>query len=161
MPLVGAVPMHEKKGLIERVTVICLGNICRSPMAEALLREGLRQSGTHVEVTSAGLGTLGGQAADPIAIKLIAERGLDIGAHRSAQFLPVDGIESDLILVMSTQMGHFLEESWPLLQGRVYRLGHWGKFDVDDPHRRGERVFRKALKSIDTGVTQWLERITA
>lgn len=152
--------MSGKKRLIERVMVICIGNICRSPMAEALLREGLRQSGTHVEVTSAGLGTLSGQAADPIAIELMAERDLDIDAHRSAEFLPAGGIESDLILVMSTEMRHFLEQSWPLLQGRVYRLGHWGKFDIDDPHKRGERAFRKALISIDTGVTQWLERIT-
>jgi protein-tyrosine phosphatase len=153
--------MRDKKRLIQRVTVICIGNICRSPMAEALLREGLRQSGTQIEVTSAGLGNQGGQPADPIAIKLMAERGLDIDAHRSAEFLPVDGVESDLIMVMTTQMRHFIEERWPLFQGRVYRLGHWGKFDVDDPYKHGERAFRKALKSIDTGVTRWLERITA
>jgi protein-tyrosine phosphatase len=141
--------------------VICIGNICRSPMAAAALREGLHPIDGQFEVASSGLGALDGKQADPLAVKLMAERGLDLGTHRATEFSPRDGIESDLILVMSAEMRHFLEESWPLLQGRVYRLGHWGKFDIDDPHQRGERAFRLALKSIDAGVAQWLECITA
>ncbi len=153
--------MREQAGLIQKIMVICIGNICRSPMAAAELREGLHQIDAQVEVASAGLRVVDGQQADPLAVKLMAERGLDIGTHRAAAFLPRDGLKSDLILVMSAEMRHFLEESWPLLNGRVYRLGHWGKFDVDDPHRRGERAFRMALKSIDAGVARWLECITA
>ncbi len=153
--------MYESRHFIQRITVICTGNICRSPMAEAVLREGLRQSDTQIEVTSAGVAVLDGKAVDPIAIKLIAERGLDISEHRAVQFLARDGIESDLILVMTTEMRNILEESWPLLQGRVYRVGHWGKFDVEDPRKRGEQAFDNALESIDAGVTQWIERIAA
>jgi len=151
--------MQGQAGLIQRIMVICIGNICRSPMAAAALREGLRQIDAQVEIASAGLTAVYGQQADPLAVKLMAERGLDIGTHRAAEFLPRDGVESDLILVMTAEMCHFIEESWPLLQGRVYRLGHWGKFEVDDPRRRGERAFRVALKSIDTGVARWLECI--
>jgi protein-tyrosine phosphatase len=77
------------------------------------------------------------------------------------QFLARDGIESDLILVMTTEVRNILEESWPLLQGRVYRIGHWGRFDVEDPRKRGEQAFDNALESIDAGVTQWIERIAA
>ena len=151
--------MPKKERLIQHVAVVCIGNICRSPMGEALLREGLRARAADVEVTSAGLGTVDGQPADPIAIKLMAERGLDIAAYRSTQFSPGDSIESDLILVMSKEMRDSVVDNWPLLQGRVYPLGHWEKYDIDDPHMRGEKAFRKALKLIDTGVAQWLERI--
>lgn len=145
--------------IFKRVMLICTGNICRSPMAAAVLKEGLRQGGAHVEVVSAGLAALGEYPADAQAIKLMEERGLDLHTHRATQFTAHNGLESDLILVMSTEQRQIVEENWPLLHGRVYRLGHWGNFDVNDPYRRGERAFRKALNTIDAGVGQWLEII--
>jgi protein-tyrosine phosphatase len=148
-------------GIINRVIVICTGNICRSPMGAAVLQEALRQAQAPVIVTSAGLGAMGGQKADPIAIKLMAERGLDINDHNGAQFTSSDGFENDLILVMETEQRYLIENGWPLLQGRVYRFGQWGNFEIDDPYQRGEEAFRKALKMIDAGVVRWLEQITA
>jgi protein-tyrosine phosphatase len=147
-------------GIINRVIVICTGNICRSPMGAAVLQEALRQAQAPVIVTSAGLGAMGGQKADPIAIKLMTERGLDINDHNGAQFTSSDGFENDLILVMETEQRYLIENGWPLLQGRVYRFGHWGNFEIDDPYQRGEEAFRRALKMIDTGVVRWLEQIT-
>ena len=126
-------------------------------MAYALLKQGLID--TPVDVTSAGLGTVSGHPADPLAINLMAERGLDLKSHRSTEFTPTDGMNSDLILVMTTEMCEYVQEHWPLLQGRVYRLGHWGKFDIDDPHTQGEDAFRKALDLVDKGASQWLERL--
>lgn len=128
-------------------------------MGEALLRDGLAEHNSTIEVSSAGLGTINGQPADPLSIKLMAERGLDITAYRSTQFSPADGINSDLILVMSSDMRDSVVTNWPLLQGRVFRLGHWGNYNIDDPHKRGEKAFRKALKLIDKGVTEWLEKL--
>jgi protein-tyrosine phosphatase len=148
-------------GITNQVIVICTGNICRSPMAAAVLQEALRQAQAPVIVSSAGLGALGGQKADPIAIKLMAERGLDINDHSGTQFTSSDGFENDLILVMETEQRNLIADNWPLLQGRVYRLGHWGNFEVDDPYQRGEEAFRKALTRIDAGVERWLEQITA
>lgn len=145
--------------VFERVSVLCTGNICRSPMAAAVLRAGLQPLCPGVEVGSAGLAALGGHPADPEALKLMDERGLDLRAHRATQFSGRDGLDSDLILVMTAEQQRYVEATWPLLQGRVYRFGHWGNFDVDDPYQRGESAFRKALKSIDTGVEPWLKII--
>jgi protein-tyrosine phosphatase len=110
--------------IFNRVIVICIGNICRSSMAAAVLQDGLAERRGDVAVASAGLGRVGGKPADTHVIKLMDERGLDICPHRSTLFTAHRGLESDLILVMSSEQRHFIEGNWPLLHGRVYRRGH-------------------------------------
>src|SRR5258706_10919652 len=81
------------------VLILCTGNICRSPMAEALLRARLEQRGVDATVSSAGI-TFEGRAATDEAIKAAAGYGVDITRHRSrimsAELL--DG--ADLIIAM-------------------------------------------------------------
>jgi protein-tyrosine phosphatase len=60
--------------MIDTILIVCEGNICRSPMAGGLLAHELPRA----RITSAGLGALVGRKADPIAIELMAERGIDI-----------------------------------------------------------------------------------
>ena len=67
---------------ITHLLVVCVGNICRSPMAEALLRDALTGP-EDIIVESAGLGALVGQAADKHAVELMKERSIDITAHRA------------------------------------------------------------------------------
>ena len=128
-------------------------------MAEGLLQHGLRARGSQIEVSSAGIGAMDGKPADPTAIKLMQDLGITINSHRSAQFSPAAGIQADLILVMTSEMRESVVNEHPPLQGRVYRLGHWGNFDIADPHMRGEAAFRKALKLIKLGTEEWLQRI--
>ena len=88
---------------IGKVLVVCVGNICRSPMAEAMLQHELKDK-TDVSVTSAGLGSLAGHAASKHAVALMEERGLDISGHKARQLTPDLISDSDLILVM--EAGH-------------------------------------------------------
>lgn len=67
--------------MIKTVLVVCVGNICRSPMAEGLLKRALPEA----NVASAGLGALVGQPADPYAVALMSGLGLDISGHRARQ----------------------------------------------------------------------------
>ena len=67
--------------MIRHILVVCVGNICRSPMAEALLKRELReQDGFTVE--SAGLGALVGHSASDISVERMDEMGIDITGHR-------------------------------------------------------------------------------
>ncbi len=86
-----------------RITAVCLGNICRSPMAEAVLRARVEQAGlVHVSVDSAGTGSwhVGGDA-DPRTLATLRARGYDLD-HTAQQIRHDWFAERDLIVVMDS-----------------------------------------------------------
>jgi protein-tyrosine phosphatase len=96
-------PPPRELGAPYRVCLVCLGNICRSPMAEAVLRASLVKAGLDgvVVVDSAGTGDwhVGGPM-DPGARSALARRGYDGSAHRARQFQPSWLAQRDLVLAM-------------------------------------------------------------
>lgn len=79
--------------------MVCVGNICRSPMAEALVAHRLAGM-PGVATASAGISALVGRPADGLAQELMAARGLDLSGHRARQLTPELATSFDLILVM-------------------------------------------------------------
>ncbi len=144
---------------IGHILVVCVGNICRSPMAEALLRDALRGQ-EEITVESAGLGALVGHPADKHAVDLMSEQGIDITAHRARQLHPDMVAKADLILVMETGHKTSLETAEPTARGKVHRLCEWQDKDIDDPYRQPKEAFAEALKDIEDGVADWVERLT-
>ncbi len=86
-----------------RILVVCLGNICRSPIAEGVLREKLKSKGIDMHIDSAGTGAYHvGEAPDHRAIKTAKKFGVDISQLRARQFSKNDFDEFDLIYVMDS-----------------------------------------------------------
>lgn len=86
-----------------RVLALCLGNICRSPVAEALLRRELAAAGVAAVVSSAGTGDWHvGRPADPRSREVARRHGLNLGG-RARQLAAADFYEQDLILAMDRQ----------------------------------------------------------
>ncbi len=104
-----------------RILFLCTGNSCRSQMAEGWARALL---GDRVEALSAGTDPHG---VNPLAIKAMAEVGVDLSDHRSKRLDACDPATIDLVV---TVCGH-ADENCPVLPGRVRRV-HRG---FDDPPR--------------------------
>ena len=84
-----------------RVLLVCLGNICRSPMAEGILRDLAKKNNIEIELDSAGTGNSHiGQAPDPRSISTVLQFGIDISQLRARQFTVKDFNNFDIIYVM-------------------------------------------------------------
>lgn len=122
---------------IERVLLVCTGNTCRSPMAEALLRHLWQEAapGWSLSAGSAGTAAVDGVPATPHAISALRARGLDLTAHRSRPVSPQTLAGVDLILTMTGRHKSQILMFWPHLSDRVYTIAEYAGSgqDVPDP----------------------------
>lgn len=139
----------------DHILVVCVGNICRSPMAAALL---MRQyPDKHID--SAGLSAVVDHQADAKALAVMAVDGIDMSRHIAKQITEELVRSSDLILTMSTGQSRWIEEQWPHCRGKTFRIGHWIDKDVADPYGHDARAFEIAKKDIVDSLEQWFNKI--
>ena len=151
-------PSPREPGAPYRICLVCLGNICRSPMAETVLRAELAAAGLDgaVVVDSAGTGDWHvGDAMDPGARAALARRGLDGSDHRARQFQPSWLPRRDLILAMDARNLADLRrmardpssqgDDRIRLFGQVGGLTEVGGGDIPDPWGGGADEFGHVL----------------
>lgn len=148
------------------ILVVCTGNICRSPMAEGLLRQMLSQGrGPGIHVHSAGTHGLDGEPAAAFAIQAVSEMGVDISGHRARSLDREMVSEADLILVMEPFHREIAARAVPPGQSDRLRLlaefeTPWQSDTIDDPYNHSLEVYRACLDRIRyclEGVLLYLE----
>lgn len=137
------------------ILVLCTGNICRSPIAEAYLQSKL----PNTKVRSAGIAALEGHPADEHSIAVSDALGLDLRNHKAQQLTPDLLAEYDLVFVMTASQKSKLEQKYPWSRGRVFRLGEWDRIDIDDPVGMDRDTFEKAAQAIVKTSDTWLARL--
>ncbi len=156
----GAVPA------VRNVLFVCTGNICRSPMAEGLLRRLLQERPLRaIQVSSAGFIAVPGNPATHLAALVAKEHGVDLSQHRAQPLTSSLIREADLILVM--EPGH----RWELLQhhreiaSKVFLLRHFARSGdhhraIADPYGLDLQAYRSCFEEIRECVESLREWLT-
>ncbi|MER9403901.1 low molecular weight phosphotyrosine protein phosphatase [Mesorhizobium caraganae] len=138
---------------INSILFVCLGNICRSPLAEGVFRAVLAERGRDMVLDSAATGGWNlGEAPDPRSVTIAARHGIDISGQRARKVRPEDFARFDLILGMDRQNVRDLKLMAPAGAGeRIHLLAEFaqGKArDVPDPYYDGAEAFASVYRMI-------------
>lgn len=133
-----------------RILCVCLGNTCRSPMAQGAIEAMAKAAGLVIEVDSAGLAARQpGKPPDPRGLATAAKRGYDNAAQRSRQIGPADFAAFDLILAMDRSNLDALERLRPAGARAGMRLFHPEGRDIPDPWHGDLPDYERALDLIE------------
>ena len=141
---------------MKRILTICTGNICRSPMAAALLKSRL---GPSHRVESAGVAAVVGYPPTKEMARTAAERGLDLSTHRARQLQATLASDFELLLVMERAHKRWVAANIPQARGRTFSLGHWRNMEIPDPYGGCMKTYEESCKLIEACADDWLERL--
>lgn len=161
MPMSAAVP--------KSVLLVCLGNICRSPTAEGIMRQRTAIAGLTMKIDSAGTGDWHiGKHPDLRAQTHAKQHGYNISKLVARQVSPKDFIDFDLILAMDAQNLKDLQSIRELAAqttnaDRLARLALMSEVDISylnqdvpDPYYGGEDGFEEVIKRLESSVDAWI-----
>lgn len=121
------------------ITIVCTGNVCRSPMAERLLRHALAAEDPPLntyKVISAGVSAFPGDPASRNSVNALSKVGLDLSDHRSRPLSDQLVEISDFILAMTSGHIEMIRMQYPDLTDNLHRFREWvedGSKEVPDP----------------------------
>ena len=146
-----------------KVLTVCLGNICRSPLAEVLVRKALQEAGIEATVDSAGTGEWHlGELPDARARKVAADHGITL-THTARRLSEQDFSDFDHILVMDEQNLRTVKKLQPTTsKARVKMIRDFdaaGKGAVPDPYYGGQDGFDHVADLVEDAAEGLLKEI--
>ncbi len=147
---------------MKRILFVCLGNICRSPAAEGILRIKARRRGINVYIESAGTGAWHvGDPPDERMIKTAGGRGYDISHQRARKIADSDFFEFDYLLAMDLSNHTDLMERAPVNRTCDIRLfldfADCEERETPDPYYGAPGGFEQVLDLIELGASAFLD----
>lgn len=149
---------------------VCTANIVRSFAAERMLRKVLKENNrSDIEVSSAAIFDMGGEPADPVAVKILKEMGFEADGHFSKLLTKDIAAEADIILVMERYHKNFIIENYPDTQEKVFLLKPFSKGvsclhaadmeEIKDPHNLSSYHYRLCFAEIYLAIKEMLKCI--
>ncbi len=150
-----------------KVLFVCMGNICRSPMAEGVFRHLVREAGLEDRIETDSAGTHAyhvSQGPDPRAIDAAAARGVDISDLRARKAVAEDFERFDYVIAMDESNRRKLESlSQPSLKEKLQLFLEYAQglteSEVPDPYYGGPRGFERVLDMVEIAADGLLEDV--
>lgn len=148
-----------------KILMVCLGNICRSPLAEGILREKVRQAGLSWQVDSAGTNRCHtGEPPHRLSQKVAKTYGIDISSQRARDFRPEDFEQFDLVYAMAGDVIRDMRS----IAGNKFNPGKTGLLldlvypgenrDVPDPWYGPEAGYHEVFRMIEEACEKLIEQ---
>ncbi len=149
----------------KKILFVCLGNICRSPMAKAILQEKIRKNNLqdHIYADSCGTGHWHvGENADPRTISTLAKHKIPI-KHKARQIRKQDITEFDYILCMDKNNKEQVLAMFPEAKNKTFLIREFDAeepgADVPDPYWDSSDGFQKVYEMLDRSIENFLKRL--
>lgn len=142
--------------MFEKILVVCVGNICRSPTGERLLQACLPER----QISSAGVSALVDKPADQLASEVALQHGLSLEGHSARQLTRSLCQDADLILVM--ERGHISAVTAidPGARGKTMLFGHWcSESEVPDPYRQSREAYEHVYQLLARSADCWVKKL--
>ena len=149
---------------MKSILFVCLGNICRSPVVEAIARHEFAQAGIDVQVDSAGTADYHiGEQPDPRSLASAQHAGYDASSHRARQLSADDFKRFDAVLAMDNSNLREIQSRCPAaLRGKVDLFlrfaGVASPLEVPDPYYGGDADFRRVIELGRLGIEKLIEK---
>lgn len=142
--------------------ILCTGNVCRSPMCEALIMHRLLERGLDAQVISRGLAAPVGARPHAHALALAEENGTPISPDKRARQVTRPEMDAATAVFVMDQ-GHRREvlRRYPTASGKTFLLSEWQGCEIADPINQPRKVFETTWKAIEQGTDSWLTHLTA
>jgi len=145
------------------ILFVCTANICRSFMAERIIKKKLDEDGrSDIHVSSAGLLDMGGTGADPVAAAVLEAGGYDADGHRSRQLTGEIVAGADKIMVMERRHKDYIETLFEDVGDKVYLLKPFSQgceqlyindtLDINDPHGLSVYSYRLCFAEVSLAI---------
>lgn len=145
--------------MFKSVLILCIGNICRSPVAEGILKKMSEQHQLGLSISSAGVQAMVNEPAQPHSLSVALENDIDITSHRARQLTAEILQAHELVLVTDEMVRRMAIQQHPTATGKIKRIGHFRNLEIVDPYRKPKENFDIMYKDIENCLQDWLKKV--
>ncbi|MCX8956465.1 arsenate reductase/protein-tyrosine-phosphatase family protein [Erwinia psidii] len=143
--------------MINSILVVCIGNICRSPTGERLLKAAL----PDIKIASAGIHAVVDHAADATASSVASEHGVSLEGHVARQLTSAMCREYDLLLVMEKAHIDLVNRINPSVRGKTMLFGHWlNQQEIADPYKKSRDAHEAVYGLLENAAQKWVNALS-